>query len=666
MKTLLTLSLLTLSFQAFSAVIIVNDNGDNQNLANLANDGKCSLREAVHAANYDVKVDACQKGEGYDYIRFDQSISSITLAGSALRVQSGRLAILGHSPDKRVTLDGNNQSRILENLDPDVILTLRNLTLTKGKTSGNTAHGGAIYTLGPLEGTNLYFFDNRVTGNSARGGAIYATNKLNLSKGYFWNNASLKSSGGAISLISEANSYLSDTVFNENTTERDGGAVTANVKAGGSLTIINNEFKRNKTVNGSGGALYVSGDNHMGGDLTIKTSSFYQNVATSGLGGAITARLVTSTLTNNTIALNQARTAAGISFAPTGEGKLIHNTIVLNTATSTNAQAAGVYFGGGTAIKLINNIIAANSHAGGNADCSGYRHDIVTAKNNLFYSAAFACGTTLPNRDGNLIENPKLGSLLADNSCTRKTGLENNSAQCTSFYTLQSDSPAIDNASDANESNITEDQRGLLRGVDGNGDGTARPDIGAYEASAVPRNNRINVDIRGLIGPLSINLNGRPAFGLNLGSAQNPYNGRQTLTQTVGNGETFSLTVTSTPDGQNCLFANNAPSIDLTAGAGDVTAAITCRTKIVYINYDNNAIANGEISCPADGQYRYGDSPTCTAIPDAGYEIATWGGDCANIAQGNSCQFNNITTHKNISVVFAPISNVPMFKDSFE
>jgi hypothetical protein len=208
------------------------------------------------------------------------------------------------------------------------------------------------------------------------------------------------------------------------------------------LTIINSEFYGNSAVIG-GGALSLTGNsgNHLiiGSTLSDKSAK---------VGGAIAAYSPV-TVTNSTIYSNSAHSGGAIYV-----GDIQGNLTVSNSTLSHNW---GNFMGGGIYnsrfLKMSNSIIA-NSSAGGDCVDTG---TIVVNENNLIGD-----GSCFPAYDGD----PLLG-LLQDNGGATETMVP------------MVGSIAIDNGDDAYCEML--DQRGWLRPIDGDGNGTAVCDIGAVE-----------------------------------------------------------------------------------------------------------------------------------------------------------------------------------------
>jgi parallel beta-helix repeat protein len=159
-------------------------------------------------------------------------------------------------------------------------------------------------------------------------------------------------------------------------------------------------------------------------------------------------------ITNCTISGNTATASGGGIFNDdVGTITLANSTISSNTATTSGG---GIFNNGGTA--TLKNTIVANSTTGG--DCAGTA--LASNGNNLDSdgTCGLAAAGDLPNTD------PQLGP-LADNGGPTQT------------HALLTGSPAIDAGNDA-ACPVT-DRRGVARPIDGDEDGTATCDMGAYE-----------------------------------------------------------------------------------------------------------------------------------------------------------------------------------------
>ena len=235
---------------------------------------RCTLADAIIAANRDRAEGGCRAGRGADTITLTRDI---TLDGGLPKITSA-ITIEGGG----YTISGDNHYRIFFN--DGGALTIKDLIMTKGRVEGDfitnedstlkatTANpiGGAIVN---WKGT-LTISDSSFSDNSAEyGGAIVSGGKLSISSSSFSNN-STNTGGGAILNVGELN--ISDSNFSDNSADTDGGAIL-NV---GELSISDSSFSDNSGRKG-GGAIY----NRWEGTLTISDSTFSRN--SGGYGGAI-------------------------------------------------------------------------------------------------------------------------------------------------------------------------------------------------------------------------------------------------------------------------------------------------------------------------------------------------------------------------------------------
>lgn len=463
----------------------------------------CSLREAINAAN---------NSAGPDIIDFSLPPSStIILAGTQLPPVTDTLTIVG-STVAGLTISGTNFSRIFQ-IDSGALVTLTTLIIADGRTSYSTP-AGAIYIVGgTLVIINSSIEDNYAYGE--RGGAIYNV-------------------GGNI-IIS------STTLSNNRSTHYGGGAI---YNDGGNITLTNSIFSSNSTFEGTGGAIYNDGGNivtsktiFIGNDdraiyntgiLAISQNNFISNTAWSGGGGIYNNN--TLLITNSTFKDNWSRaynggggiyneggtsyvtnsTFNGNKAADSAGGGILNSGGILNVSNSTfsgNFSNSSVFYGYGGGIANFNGgtLTISSSTFGDNlADIGGgiYNGDggtfnfentiIATSNHGGDCVNAGTIGTNLNNmvEDGScnpLISGDPLLGLLQDNGGPTWT------------YALTLYSPAIDagnNAACAAPPVNNLDQRGVIRPIDGDGDGTPTCDIGAYEYPLLDESSYLPLVVR--------------------------------------------------------------------------------------------------------------------------------------------------------------------------
>jgi hypothetical protein len=263
---------------------------------------------------------------------------------------------------------------------------------------------------------------------------------------------------------------------------------------GGILNYTNGEMiLTNSTVSGNsafdtGGIAnlpLVSGthSNH----VKLINSTVSNNDSFDGPGGI--SNIGTLRLTNSTVSGNKGATggmggyAGGIHNFTGAMVELINCTISDNS--TSHHVGAGVGNPGGV-VTLINTIVAGNLPAG---DCYSPSYSPITSLGHNLDSDG-TCNLTATGDIPNT--NPLLGS-LQDNGGPTET------------HALQSDSPAIDAGDDSACPDT--DQRGVIRPLDGDGDGTATCDIGAYEFE--PPTIMVPIDIKPGSDPNSINCNNK-------------------------------------------------------------------------------------------------------------------------------------------------------------
>jgi CSLREA domain-containing protein len=414
---------------AYAAEIVVDTTTDNTT----ANDGNCTLREAINNANSDSDTTSgdCVAGDGDDTITFSLTLpSTITLVPSLDDIViADNLAINGLGADYTIIDGGWDGSSteigrvfIIYHDTNDVTVDLNNLTIQHGH--AEATNGGGIWNRGETLNINRCVIADNNAGVS--------TTNVNFGGGIY-------NDGGTLNI--EASTFSGNYAGH-----RGGGIANEN---GGALSVMNSTFSSNISTWGAGVNLASSS-----ATANISNSTFTGNTA-NNRGGGVNVYLGAITITNSTISANTGLYGAGISN--NDRMTIIGSTIVSNT-TSTDLNGS-VYRYGGT-LELINSIIVFEQNENAN-NCVGM---ITDGGYNLEYPGT-SCG-------GFSVQADPILAPLADNGGPTLT------------HALYSASPAIDRIPSANCSASPVngiDQRGAARNFDGNDLVSGECDIGAYE-----------------------------------------------------------------------------------------------------------------------------------------------------------------------------------------
>jgi CSLREA domain-containing protein len=436
-----------ISAPASATIIQVNTIVDEIN-----NDGDCSLREAIEAANTDTAVDQCPAGSGADRLVLQSSaIYQVSISGRLEDDnQTGDFDIASEIEvygGTNTQISGNLLDRVFH-IKSGAVAILRNLRIADGKPDSN---GGGVMNQGTMTMDNCIVVNNQATA----GGGIQSNGMTEIYKSTIVNNSSTGGGGGI------------------------------RHSPGDRLVLHDSTVSRNQA--GSGGGLYVTG-------LDMLRSTVDRNYAATDGGGIYkVSGTVWDSIVNSTLSGNRSDAdGGGLWVDDFNRLHIASSTITANEADSDGASGGnggGIYVREGNVIvKLANTIIARNedNSAGMFAvyipDCYG---NVESLGYNLF-------GALNPAGAGCKISGPATGDLvgLVGNVLDPAlNGLANNGGP-TLTHALLGQSPAIDSGdpagcADKNGAVLLSDQRLHERIHDGPDQNlVARCDIGAYEYGA--------------------------------------------------------------------------------------------------------------------------------------------------------------------------------------
>ncbi|MEZ4679306.1 MAG: choice-of-anchor Q domain-containing protein [Caldilineaceae bacterium] len=611
----------------------------------IADDGFCSLREAIIAANTDSIFHDCPAGNGADTIRFDPALPRpiiITLTQTGADEESGFRGDLDISSTLTISgattsavavasyvMDGNGTDRIFD-LHSGATVTITGVTIRNGHVT-NSAGGG----LRVNSGARLTLTNSQISNNSAlSGGGLQVLGRLTMNNGAVVNNqgGGIRNQGGLVTLndVEISNNRGDYGIYNQSQggLTFTSGAVLANQDGGifngdATATLTDLQIRQN-----SGGGVVNMGAGLT--RLTITQSAIISNSATSGAGlrnegvGAsvgiyttqVTGNVATSNggaLLNNgimaihesTIDHNRARAGAGIHHIG-GNLSLQNDTISLNHATD---NGGGLYNGSSA---VLNGVTIVQNQAGGDGgnifldeSALSIEHSIVAlaqSGGNCVKSGGFL--TSL----GHNLESANSCSFSAVGDMTNADPflgpLQANGGP-TPTHALLADSPALDRGA---ASCLATDQRGIARPQ-----GSAC-DIGAYEYTATATEPAADLAIAAAVAPVTITTGARLTYTVTI--------------HNLGPESATALTlVDETPTGASLISATMAGvpcqmGLPLTCAAAQLapeqilTATLVLTAPLSSGSITNTAVITAATADPLSNNNRVVTVRTVTPPPD--------------------------------------------------
>lgn len=418
---------------------------------------------------------------------YNETSATLVLDDSLLQNNSARNGGALYNDDGTLVLnrDTFGVNSALENGGAIFNTAGGSLTLNQGLFTTNSAsdNGGAIQNYGNLvvldvAGTGTQFLSNEAgtdvrpgDADNGKGAAIFNQDGVvDISSATFTLNRS-HGDAGVIFNDGDATLTIRRSEFDRNSADGNGGVIVNNDFA--QLSIDEVTFSNN-TASGDGGAIYNNSEFTSGQTLSLTIDDTTLNNNTADRGGAIfNGPSGGLTMTNSTLSANIATTNGG-GLANFGNATLLNDTLFLNDAPVgagiANNLGGAPPFGPAT---LKNTLVA-----GGTTGADIVGDNFVDGGHNLIgdIGTVTTFGIVAAPVNGNLVGdsltpiNPQLDT-LRDNGGPTLT------------HALLFGSPARD-AGD-NFAVTLNDQRGLNRVFDGDGNGVATVDIGAFESGFV-------------------------------------------------------------------------------------------------------------------------------------------------------------------------------------
>ena len=538
--------------RSISLALITSAAASSTQAATIEVDDECSLIQAIQAANNDAVVGGCEAGSGADVIEIIEPDSTLelTAAFGPSQVPENPNAFTGlPSITSHVTIEGNgltikrnsmDKFRLMEvigsnNSPQSASLHLKKTTLTGGDANvGYFTHdGGAVF----VRRANLHLENTSIIKNQK---ALFVSSSENTVIEHSVirdNTVSLNITASALEAVrskvtmshtSVVNNRYSQSIYNFSPSEsgRRYGAVHLD---GSNVNISNSTFSGNKGA--IVGAISVSSGS------TTRTPSQTSPMLGYQRGQVSDYRV---TITNSTITGNTASLTGGISSATNsqyGSLTLAGNIISGNVATGSDQRGRDLLASSPSGLFLDNNNLF------GEFGDDGVLGITLGTTDRVLQTSTDALLFPLTESNGQFVHPLKAGSVAIDAMPVDCAG------------------PEVD---------LTTDQEGTPRAIDGDGDGVALCDLGAFEKSidiVVNGNCSLNDAIISANTDTSV---GTCQVGLGADVIQLPINSQQTLTEVSGDVDGFqfglpniSSAIALEGNGSSITRASSAPDFGI-------------------------------------------------------------------------------------------------------
>jgi hypothetical protein len=439
--------------------------------------GACTLIGAITAANTDTATGGCPPGNGADTIMLPPaSTQTLTEVNNETYGPTGLPVIRS-----AITIAGNGSTIVRDSEAPEfrlvVVHSTGDLTLQETTVSGGVSsirvngddtsysgkYGGGVANFG---GT-LTVTNSTITGNAgdSGGGVANRSGTLIVTNSTISDNFANDFPGGGVANFGGTVTVTNSTISGNYTYQDEGGGIA---NRGGTLTVTNSIITGNRVSLGEGGGIF-NGE----GTLTVQNSTISDNDNDGGSGGGVANRSGTVTITNSTITGNYAYNGGGV--VNSGGTVTITNSTITGNFTGSLGAGGGVVSAG--TLTLARTLVAGNTAPTGPEI---HNDGTVLANNHNLFGVDGTAGVEGFSPGATDIV-PPAGVLLPD-ILTPTLAFHGGFTQT---HALVPGSPAIDAGGpacfDANGAPLLTDQRGKPRPVDGDGNGTAACDIGAFE-----------------------------------------------------------------------------------------------------------------------------------------------------------------------------------------